>query len=102
MSPASKARLAKVSAAMSRITGENRWHVFPAEGRWVILRDRAQRATRVLPSRSEAIALARTLAEDAGGEVIIHRKDGTLQERQVADRASGRLETVYSHSGSPD
>jgi hypothetical protein len=68
----------------------------------VVLRERAQRATRVLPSRSEAVALARSLAKDAGGEVIIHRNDGTMQEHQVAGKAGGRLETVYTYSGTPD
>lgn len=102
MSPASAARFAKVSEAMARIATDNRWHVIPDENRWVVLRERAQRATRVLPSRSEAVALARSLAKDAGGEVIIHRTDGTMQERQVAREAGGRLETVYTYSGTPD
>lgn len=102
MSPASEARFAKVSEAMSRIATKNRWHVIPSEGHWKVLRERAQRATRILPSRSEAVALARSLAQDAGGEVVIHRQDGTMQEHQVADHAGGRLETVYTYAGSPD
>jgi uncharacterized protein YdaT len=102
MSPISEARLAKVSEAMSRIATENRWHVIPNKNRWIVLRERASRATRVLPSRSEAVELARSLAQEAGGEVVIHRKDGTMQERQVANAAGGRLETVYTYSGSPD
>jgi hypothetical protein len=101
MSPASKARFAKVSEAMSRISAEhkNRWHVIPTMGRWKVLRARAQRATRVLPSQSEAVALARSLAQSVGGEVIVHRKDGTMQEHQIADRAGGLLKTVYIYSG---
>jgi hypothetical protein len=100
MSPASKARFAKVSEEMSRIGAEskNHWHVFPAMGRWKVLRARARRATRVLPSRSEAVTLARSLAQSVGGEVIIHREDGTMQERQVSDYAGGPLKTVYTSS----
>jgi len=92
-------RMARISEAMSRFTTENRWHVIPDENRWVVLRERAHRATRVFHTRIEAVALARSLAQKSGGELIIHRKDGTMQERQVADQASGRLETVYSSSG---
>jgi hypothetical protein len=76
--------------------------VIPAEDGWRVLRDHAQRATRILPTQSEAVALARSLAQEAGGEVIIHRQDGTMQERQVAERAGGRLHTVYTYSGSPE
>jgi hypothetical protein len=100
MSPASKARFAKVAEEMSRIGAEskNHWHVIPTMGRWKVLRARARRATRVLPSRSEAVTLARSLAQSVGGEVFIHREDGTMQERQVSDYAGGPLKTVYTSS----
>jgi adenine/guanine phosphoribosyltransferase-like PRPP-binding protein len=102
MSPASAARFAKVSEAMSRVGTKNRWYVIPYHERWVVLRERARRATRVLGSRAEAVEIAQALARHAGGEVVINRKDGRMQEHQVADQAGGQLKTVYFSSGSPD
>jgi len=89
-------RQTRISEAMARIAREDRWHVIPDESRWVVIRERAQRATRVFSTQREAVALARSLAQDSGGEVIIHGKDGRMRERLVA--ADGHLETVYSSS----
>ena len=69
------------------------WHVISSAGNWVVKRGGAQRATRILSNRVEAIDLARSLARGARGEVVIHRQDGTMQERAVA--RNGDLETVY-------
>jgi len=70
-------------------------HVIPDRNQWVVRRERAKRATRVLSDRNEAIGLARSLAREADGEVIVHRRDGTMQEWQVSSK--GHLRTVYSH-----
>jgi len=86
-------RAARISEAMSRVPRQDRWHVIPDERRWVVIRELAQRATRVFPTQLEAVALARSLAQDSGGEVIIHGRDGRMRERQVV--AGGRLKTVY-------
>src|SRR3954462_4256217 len=102
MSPASAARFAKVSEVMSRVASKNRWYVIPYHDRWVVLREQGRRATRILATRAEAVELARDLARQVGGEVVINRKDGRMQEHQVADQAGGKLKTVYSSSGSPD
>ncbi len=89
-------RVAKVLDAMRRVKNEKRWHVIPGEGRWIVLREEAQKATRVLPSEHEAVELARSLAEQqANGEVIIHHRDGTIKERQVVAPGKANLETVY-------
>jgi len=98
MSPASAARLAKVSEAMSRVATKNRWYVIPYHDRWVVLRERARRASRVVATRAEAVELARAFAQQVRGEVVINRKDGRMQEHQVADEAGGRLRTVYTSS----
>lgn len=70
-------------------------HVISDRNRWAVLRERAKRATRVLADRDQAIDLARSLAREDNGEVMVHRKDGTLQEWQVA--RDGHLQTVYSY-----
>lgn len=88
-------RIAKVLDAMRRVRNEKRWYVLPEEGHWIVLREEAQKATRVLPSEREAVELARSLAEQAHGEVIIHHRDGTIKERQVVAPGKANLETVY-------
>ena len=88
-------RITKVLDAMRRVKNENRWHVIPDEGHWTVLREDARKATRVLRSENEAIELARSLAEQAHGEVIIHHRDGTIKERQVVAPGKANLETVY-------
>jgi hypothetical protein len=67
--------------------------VIPDKRRWVVIRELAHRATRVFPTQNEAVALARSLAQGSGGEVIIHGSDGWMRERQVV--VDGQLKTVY-------
>jgi formylglycine-generating enzyme required for sulfatase activity len=96
-------RQARLTQAMQRLDQMDRnrvIHVIPDRNRWVVRRERAKRATRILPDREQAIALARALAREAdGGEVIVHRRDGTMQEWQVA--GEGGLRTVYSYGDRP-
>ena len=84
--------------AMAQLAKEDRSrvvHVIPSRKKWVVKRGRARRAFRVLPVKSEAVELARSLARRLDGEVIVHREDGTMQEWQVL--REGRLQTVYTY-----
>jgi Uncharacterized protein conserved in bacteria (DUF2188) len=95
-------RQAKLTQAMQHLAAMDRRnviHVIPDRNRWVVRRERAKRATRILSDREQAIALARSLAREADGEVIVHRRDGTMQEWQVASK--GSLRTVYSYAELP-
>jgi adenine/guanine phosphoribosyltransferase-like PRPP-binding protein len=76
--------------------GKKTWHVFSSAGSWVVKRGGTRRATRIFSSQAEAIDLARSLARGAGGEVVIHRKDGRMQEHEVV--RNGDLETVYVYN----
>ncbi|HYX25264.1 MAG TPA: DUF2188 domain-containing protein [Thermoanaerobaculia bacterium] len=91
-------REARLTQAIQRLSAMDRRkviHVISDRDRWVVMRERAKRATRVLADREQAIDLARSMAREANGEVIVHRKDGTMQEWQVV--RDGRLQTVYSY-----
>lgn len=97
-------RQAKLSQALTRamksLAATDRSkviHVISDRNRWVVLRERAKRATRVLADRDQAIGLARSLARETNGEVFVHRKDGTIEEWEVA--RDGDLQTVYSYGG---
>jgi len=61
---------------------KNSQHVVPnSEGRWRVLRSGASRATRVFESKEDAVGFAKTRAKRAHADVYVHRRDGTIQER---------------------
>lgn len=65
---------------------QNRVHVIPSDGRWAVKREGLSRASRVLGDRKKAIELARSLARKDSMEVIVHRKDGSVQRRETSPR----------------
>jgi hypothetical protein len=84
--------------AMAQLAKEDRTrvvHVIPERNRWVVKREQAQRALRVLSKKSEAIELARSLARRLNGEVMIHREDARIQDWEIVQ--DGQLRTVYRH-----
>jgi hypothetical protein len=56
-------------------------HVVPHEGGWAVKREGADRATKVVPTQKEAEEVARDIARNNGGEVLIHGRDGQIRER---------------------
>lgn len=57
-------------------------HVIPnAQGGWSVRKSGATRATRVFDTRQEAESFARNLAKKEHGELYIHRRDGTIRQR---------------------
>jgi len=77
-----KDRQSRLSQAMAEMTlDRNRWHVISNRGRWIVLRETAQRATGVFRNQRDAVEKALVLATPSGGEVIVHRQDATIQER---------------------
>ncbi|HSG38263.1 MAG TPA: DUF2188 domain-containing protein [Thermoanaerobaculia bacterium] len=97
-----ESRSVKLADAMRQLMAKgNRQrviHVIPDGGRWVVKRELARRATRVFSERGDAVDLARSLAKESSGEVVVHREDGTMQEWQVVN--DGRLQTVYTYNES--
>ena len=66
-------------------------HVVPKpQGGWSVRKSGAARATRVFDTRQEAESFARNLAKKEHGELYIHRKDGTIRQRDSygKDRSS--------------
>jgi uncharacterized protein YdaT len=56
-------------------------HVVPNGDEWAVRREGSSRVTRRAPTQSEAIDLAREIARNQGSEVVIHRPDGTIRDR---------------------
>lgn len=58
-------------------------HVVPAEDGWHVEKNEAQRASAKTPTQAEAIKRAvEIVANDGGGEVIVHGIDGAVRERR--------------------
>jgi len=57
-------------------------HVLPTkDDKWGVMGEGNQRLTKKTDTQQEAITAARGIAKKHGGEVVIHRKDGTIRYR---------------------
>lgn len=55
--------------------------VLPHGGKWAVKGDGNRRATRVTDTKTEAVKIAREIARRQGSDVVIHGRDGTIQDR---------------------
>ena len=60
--------------------GKNQ-HVVPAEGEWGVRGEGNQRLTSIHPTQGEAIDAAREIAINQRSEVVIHRPDGRIRDK---------------------
>jgi hypothetical protein len=56
-------------------------HVVPRDGRWAIRGAGNRRATRVFATQAEAIKAAREIARKQGTDLVIHRADGRIRQK---------------------
>lgn len=56
-------------------------HVVPDDGDWAVRREGSSRVSSRHDTKKEAVAAARRIARNQQTELIIHRKDGTIQRR---------------------
>ncbi len=56
-------------------------HIVPHEDGWAIRGAGSQRATSVHNTQADAIAVGREIARNQCAELIIHRPDGRIRER---------------------
>jgi Uncharacterized protein conserved in bacteria (DUF2188) len=57
-------------------------HVVPsADGGWNVRKGGAERASKHFDNQSKAIDWARSASKEARGELFIHRRDGTIRDR---------------------
>jgi hypothetical protein len=52
-------------------------------GGWSVRRTGSQRATKVFDNEDDAIRFAREKAREARGDLYVHRRDGTVRERDT-------------------
>ena len=57
-------------------------HVVPApDGGWSVRKSGADRASRHFPTQEKAVSWAREVSRNARGELVIHRRDGTIRAK---------------------
>ena len=56
-----------------------RTHVVKRESGWAVKKEGAQRATKVYTTKEQAVKGAEK-SRKAGSDVVIHKKDGSIQE----------------------
>lgn len=56
-----------------------RYHVTPKDDQWQVKGERADRAVSVHDNKEDAIKAGREVAQNANGQLIVHRQDGVFQ-----------------------
>ena len=56
-------------------------HVVPNSGTWQVKREGASKATKSFYTQQEAINYARDIAKNQQSELIIHRRNGTIRDK---------------------
>ena len=59
-------------------------HVVPGEKGWRVVKEGAQQASATTATQAEAVERAREIiANDGGGELVIHGQDGAIRESRT-------------------
>lgn len=70
-------------ATTTQKTGyENHQHVLPHEKGWAVKTSSAERPSRIFDTKSDAIKEATAMARKKGTVLVVHAKDGTIQEHR--------------------
>ncbi len=56
-------------------------HVGRRDQAWAVVSEKTSRATRLLPNQEKAIRVARTIAQNRKVELVIHRRDNTIRDK---------------------
>lgn len=56
-------------------------HVVPHFGQWAVKGERNERATKVVDTQTKAIEIARRIAINQQSEVVIHRPNGKIRDK---------------------
>jgi len=56
-------------------------HVVPHGNQWAVKGEKNEKATRVVSTQSEAIIIAREIAVNQKSELVIHRPNGQIRDK---------------------
>lgn len=64
--------------------GKDAYHVVPGPRHgWSVKKSGAERATRHFTNQQDAVSWARKIVKDQHGELIVHRRDGTVKNKDA-------------------
>ncbi len=66
---------------MSKNSNKGNQHITPRGNQWSVTGAGNSRATAVVSTQREAINIAKPIASNQSGDVIIHRRNGQIRER---------------------
>lgn len=56
-------------------------HVIPNGGNWQVKREGSDKATKTFRTQQDAINYARDIAKNQQSELVIHRRNGTIRDK---------------------
>jgi len=56
-------------------------HVVPHKDGWAVRKDGSKKVTRKTRTQQESIEIGRQIAQNQGTELVIHRRDGTIRDK---------------------
>lgn len=56
-------------------------HVVPSGDQWAVMGEGNSKKTKITQTQSEAIEIAREIARNQQSELVIHRKNGTIRDK---------------------
>ncbi len=66
---------------MAKVSRNGNHHVVPRGNQWAVTGEGNSRATAIVPTQREAINIAKPIAQNQGGDVMIHGRNGQIRER---------------------
>ncbi len=66
---------------MAKNSNRGNQHVVPRDNQWAVIGAGNNRATAVVNTQQEAINIAKPIAANQGGDVVIHNSHGQIRER---------------------
>jgi hypothetical protein len=67
------------------------------DGGWAVTKTGAVRATRTFATKAEAVKCGRNISRDHSVELIIHRKDGRISERNSYGNGTNSTENTANN-----
>lgn len=66
---------------MAKKPNSGNQHIVPRRNGWAVVGAGNSRATTITPTQQEAINAAKPIAQNQGGDVVIHGRDGQIRAR---------------------
>jgi hypothetical protein len=65
--------------------------VHSPDGGWAVKKSGALRAARVFGTKDEALAWGKNISKKHNSVIVVHRKDGSVQKKEILVDVDGRL-----------